>query len=506
MRRSRLLAGFAHGVVVATLIACAGGTATVIEVPTPIDGGTVVPDASHADADPAFGEDASAGSDAADSAPSPDASPDASRDGAACVPSAPLVCGRGVNGIACGAAKSASFGALGVWQADFSDAAGWNASAATYGTIQFPDVDGDGKSDVCGRGVAGLACALSNGASFGAFGALGTSLYNDASGWGGSAAYYGTIQFADINGDGKSDVCGRGIGGIYCALSAGTSFGSFDVWQSAFSDADGWNAPGYYATVQFVDVNGDGKADVCGRGAGGLACALSTGAAFATTATLQTTWFNDASGWGASAAYYATIQFADVNGDKKADVCGRGVGGIYCSLSAGTSFGSFDLWQPDFSDANGWKAGPAYYATIQFPDVNGDGKADVCGRAAAGLACALSSGTAFGAFGALQTALFDDASGWGGDRGYWGTIQFPDVNGDGKADVCARGVGGVDCALSAGTSFGTFGIWQSEFSDASGWTALAYATTIRFPLAAAGTCSPRALATPPPSPAARFGL
>jgi hypothetical protein len=48
-------------------------------------------------------------------------------------------------------------------------------------------------------------------------------------------------MFADINGDGRADVCGRGIEGIYCKLSTGSGFGPIFLASSDFSDAQGWN-------------------------------------------------------------------------------------------------------------------------------------------------------------------------------------------------------------------------------------------------------------------------
>jgi hypothetical protein len=52
--------------------------------------------------------------------------------------------------------------------------------------------------------------------------------------------YDSTLQLVDVNHDGKADVCGRGILGIYCAVSLGTTFGSASLWQSNFNDITGW--------------------------------------------------------------------------------------------------------------------------------------------------------------------------------------------------------------------------------------------------------------------------
>jgi len=122
--------------------------------------------------------------------------------------------------------------------------------------------------------------------------------------------------------------------------------------------------------------------------------------------------------------------------------------------STSTPLPPFTLWLGDFSDAAGWNSDQSYWGTIQFPNVNGDGKADVCGRGIKGIYCSTSNGSAF-----LDTSLwldnFSDAVGWKSDQSYWGTIQFPDVNGDGKADVCGRGSKGVYCGISTGLAFST---------------------------------------------------
>jgi hypothetical protein len=81
-----------------------------------------------------------------------------------------------------------------------------------------------------------------------------------------------TIRTGDINGDGWADVCGRGREGLVCALSNGASFLRPSVWLSEMSDAAGWKP--YGQTIQLGDVNGDGRADVCGSGPEGPVCAL----------------------------------------------------------------------------------------------------------------------------------------------------------------------------------------------------------------------------------------
>src|SRR5262249_16909413 len=143
----------------------------------------------------------------------------------------------------------------------------------------------------------------------------------------------------------------------------------------------------------------------------------------------------------------------DLNHDGKGDVCGRGATGILCALSTGSSFGTPTWWSTNYGDPDGWNTGPEYWSTIRFPDINGDGEADGCGRGSGGVLCALSTGSSFGTP-TWWSTNYGDAVSWNSGPEYWSTIRFDDVNGDGKADVCGRGSGGVLCALSTGLSFG----------------------------------------------------
>jgi hypothetical protein len=132
------------------------------------------------------------------------------------------------------------------------------------------------------------------------------------------------------------------------------------LWSGQFSDANGWNVPETYSTITYADVDGDGKADVCARGNAGITCALSTGTAFGATA-LWTTAFADASG-GNAASSYSTIRYPDIDGDGKADICGRTAAGMMCGLSDGTKF-TVTSWSTDFSDTEGF-SDPSSYSTL----------------------------------------------------------------------------------------------------------------------------------------------
>jgi peptidoglycan/xylan/chitin deacetylase (PgdA/CDA1 family) len=127
------------------------------------------------------------------------------------------------------------------------------------------DVDGDHRADRCERRAEGVFCALVK-----ASGGFGASRRWSVDG--DFAEYPDTIRFGDINGDGRADVCGRSREGLACALSNGRSFTRATIWLPEMSNAAGW-AP-YGPTIELVDVNGDGRADVCAEGPDGSVCAL----------------------------------------------------------------------------------------------------------------------------------------------------------------------------------------------------------------------------------------
>ncbi len=257
-------------------------------------------------------------------------------------------------------------------------------------TVRLVDVDRDGRADVCGRDVSGYRCLLSrpSGSSItfvaptAANGARVTYVADmrSANGWG-SAQYESTVMLGRLEGARGLDVCARGSAGVICHFNIGATSPMVRSPQIAtdFSDANGWNRPEHFSTLTLADVNGDGRDDLCGRGGDGVYCALydHLTRAFG-PATLWTTQFSDGAGWN-NPRYFASLRFADVNGDGAVDVCGRGGGGVYCGMSdaRGSFMNAHAVMLTGLSDAAGFGDG-ARPMNLTLTDFDNDGRADLC--------------------------------------------------------------------------------------------------------------------------------
>ncbi len=347
-----------------------------------------------------------------------------------------------------------------------SDVNGWG-DLANYSTLRTADYTGDGKADVCARANDGVMCWPSTGNGFGP--GIVSGAMSDANGWG-VPEYYSTLRMADVNGDGKADICARGAAAFFCWLSTGSGFGPGLIQGPLLSNANGWSDPTNYATLRMGDVNGDGKDDVCARADSRVLCWLSNGTGFPTQ--VDGPELSDGNGW-SDVTNWSTLKLADVDGDKKADLCARSNSAVLCYLSLGTSFGPA-IVGPALSDYNGWGFAE-HYSTLRLADLDADGDLDLCGRSDDGVLCWLWTGAGFTT--QVTTNLLSDASGWS-NAVYYQTIRMADVTGDGRADLCARASYGVLCWPSTGTGFGP-AIFGPAWTNENGWAHEHYYTTLR---------------------------
>jgi hypothetical protein len=319
-----------------------------------------------------------------------------------------------------------------------------------YGSFGLGDIDGDGFADACARYGDGVHCGLNDRSSRFEPRRLYTGEFSDALGWG-PAEYGSTLRYPDVNGDGRADACGRGDKGILCATAnaAGTAFVSSDFWTTDFDDDSGAGSDRTrYGSIRFGDVNGDGFDDVCARDATGIRCGLNTqSGAFAPS----TVWI--APSFEASLGLPPTelglsLELGDIDADGRADVCERGSAGVVCAVANATGTGfvnaSLRSFRADFSNAGSWHTLESYFRSIRLADLTGDGLPDLCGRSAQGIVCGVSSGSRFDQVHKQINDYTDGLAWWPTEHGT--TLRWKDLDADGSEDVCGVGDTQLLCA------------------------------------------------------------
>lgn len=244
-----------------------------------------------------------------------------------------------------------------------------NPARSTESILHLADVDGDGKLDVCLAEASGATCETLN--TKGALRFFEFRVVDDN--------VRSTIQFGDVDGDGKSDACWRTRTGVACARSLGSRFEASREWLMAPVGANANRKFEFEANLHLADVNGDGAADVCGLTTRGVVCALST-----------RTSFGSPERWSAPTDFGdGNVRFGDINGDRRDDVCCASRAGIACALETIRGFTQASIWLPqELIEAQHWRT-ESGQVKFELGDVNGDGRADVCGQTPEGLACGL---------------------------------------------------------------------------------------------------------------------
>jgi hypothetical protein len=347
---------------------------------------------------------------------------------------------------------------------EWSDALGWD-DPANWSTLRTGDIDGDGRADLCARADDGIICRTS------VTGVLADAVegpaLDDASGFG-DASRWSTLRMADTSGDGRDDLCAMTDAGFACWRAEGDAFASEPI---VIADLVALDRPSLYGSIRTGDVDADGRTDVCARREDGISCWHATESGFG-AATSGPAW-SDANGWD-RVEYWSTIRMVDVDGDRRSDLCARAAAGLVCHLSTGDGW-SEPIAGPTWSDDSGWWD-YANYSSIRFGDLDGDGDHDVCARANAGIRCSMFADGAFGA--SFDGPALADDGGWGSIR-FFSTLRLADIDGDGMADLCGRAQAGVQCWPSTGTEFAAVPIMGPGWSDESGWDAPQYYATMR---------------------------
>lgn len=304
-----------------------------------------------------------------------------------------------------------------------------NLSFTSLGTGDF---NGDGLTDYASRATNGdLYVSLATGDT-----AFSTSRWGNFA----TVTTWETIVIGDFNGDGSSDIMGRADndGSFWLARSNGTRFTN-SRWGSLSTQVDWLN-------MEVGDFNGDGSDDIAGRAEDGTWwIARSNGS----DRLLNSFW-----GRWSSVVTWSDIQVGDFNNDGLDDIMGRvNNTHFWVNRSSGNNYFFIEYWG---AWANvGWQ-------DVTVSDFDGDGNDDVAARVGGQWWIAISDGSRFlnRYWGAWSSSLV------------YAQVLATDVNGDGRADLLGRAPNGHWwLATSTGNAF-TNSI-ATSWSTAVSWDGIA---------------------------------
>ncbi|MEV6236846.1 VCBS repeat-containing protein [Lentzea sp. NPDC051838] len=212
------------------------------------------------------------------------------------------------------------------------------ATDFTSDNVRFADLDGDGKSEIIKVGADGKVVAWRNERGFaetpyGASAIIATDFTSD------------NVRFADLDGDRKAEIIKVGADGNVVAWRnergfAETPYGASAIIATEFSSDN----------VHFADLDGDGRAEIAKVGADGKVVAWRNDRGFAATpygasAIIATEFSSD------------NVHFGDLDGDRKAEIAKVGADGKVVAWHndrgfAETPYGAGAIIATDFTNDN----------------------------------------------------------------------------------------------------------------------------------------------------------
>jgi hypothetical protein len=308
----------------------------------------------------------------------------------------------------------------------FTEKTGTPFEGVRAASVAFSDVNGDGYDDVLitGENNATLPIAklyTNNGA--GIFSEITPAVFD--------AVSRSAIAFSDVNGDGYDDVLITGRDTSFesnTQLYTNDGTGHFTKMTNTPFDSV------YSGAVAFSDVNGDGHHDLLITG---VNQSLKKVAKLYTNDGTGT--FTEVTGTPFEGVMHSSIAFSDVNGDTHEEVLMTGINSVgEYTTKLYTNDGT-----GNFTEVTGTPFPAIAYGAVVFSDVNGDGYRDVLmsGEDSAQTRITkLYTNDGTGTFTEILGTPFDGA--------FYSSLAFSDINGDGYDDVLLTGVSSSDMIIS----------------------------------------------------------
>ena len=327
------------------------------------------------------------------------------------------------------------FAASSNWISAFGANQGWQNGRHPR---MLADVNGDGLPDIVGFYDDGVHVALSTGNGF-ASKRRWVAAFGSQQNWDIAKS---PRTLVDVNSDGRADVLGYALDGVYVALSQGDTFAAPVRYLGDLSYNQGWRSADHIRSLS--DVNGDGYVDIIAVNDANVFVALGTGTSFAPKVAWSTQFTKNNGGWDKEKHPRKLI---DINADGLADLVGYSNLGLEVALSTGTRFAPSSLWSNDYGYTAGWRSKDHQRMIV---DINGDGLVDLVGIKHDGVNVSYGSGFDFSS----AQVISADFQGTNAD---WSQRTLADVNGDGLLDIIGFNANGVNVATMAQTHNATRG-------------------------------------------------
>jgi hypothetical protein len=197
------------------------------------------------------------------------------------------------------------------------------------------DVAGVQKASVCKARTGGIYCSQFDGAQF-----QPSTLWLPLTGPSWQSDYSAHFWLSKVTCRGRADLVYFDSQGVWVGRSNGRGFDAPTLWLDYFSTRNGWDAS-IVNGVFFGDMNGDGYPDLWVWTPSGIMVALNSGVAGIgfLAPQLVSTFFSQANGWGYP-QYLSTGRVTDVDGDGLADFCERGAAQVFCAFSSNRTLGA----------------------------------------------------------------------------------------------------------------------------------------------------------------------
>jgi hypothetical protein len=289
--------------------------------------------------------------------------------------------------------------------------------------VRVVDIDGDGKLDIAVSNLNAITVSVFLNTS--TLGSISFTTKTDFT----IASNGQDVGFADIDGDGKTDLVAAS-GNKVSILRNTSTVGSISFAASVDLTA---SSPTFISTG---DIDGDGKPDVVTSNS-----SANTISVFRNTSTPGTISF-DAKVDYATAAYARGIAIGDLDGDGKMDVATSANTGKAISVFKNNSTsGSVSLAaKVDYTLTS-------FGNSVAFADIDGDGKIDVLGGSTPVDIFKNNSTSGSITLATIQT--------FPGSSGVY-TIAVTDFDGDGKPDIATPNWGGAGFSVMRNTILGPF--------------------------------------------------